>query len=220
MVRIDTYLDDDGEAIAYGHRWADAPPDASYSRCAHPERFEPVQQVAQALVDYLVAVYDVACARSEDNGHEAIELTPRTGGGAPMTFVLGFTELPGVELRAGHRVRELWPDCGCDACDDDVAALIEELEATVLTIAEGGLSEWRSGADPDVPRQRLQQQLRSSARSALSGGVPVDQEPPPWSRHIRFEGRRDGEMSSWSADEPVLAELPTTPTRWPAWPGR
>ena len=49
------FCDDDGVVIAYGDRWgADSPPTDSYSVLSNVERFRPLHQIAQALIDTLV----------------------------------------------------------------------------------------------------------------------------------------------------------------------
>ncbi|MET1132962.1 MAG: DUF6226 family protein, partial [Aeromicrobium sp.] len=86
--------------------------------------------------------------------------------------------------------RESWPDCGCDACDEFVPALLDELETMVFAIVEGTMSEWRTGPNGNVP----------------------------WSAHAKFEGLT--EMSVWTDGEPEPRKLPTTPHRWGPWPIR
>ena len=56
----------------------------------------------------------------------AVRVTPRNPASAPLTFV--FTPFPGVYLHAGSLHDFHFPVCGCDACDDSVADLVEELE--------------------------------------------------------------------------------------------
>ncbi len=59
---IDEFLDDDGSVIPYGNRWLDNDrdgPEDTYSVTKHPERFQPLVDVAHAIIDHLVAMYDV-----------------------------------------------------------------------------------------------------------------------------------------------------------------
>lgn len=142
-VDLGTWQDAEGRPIDYGSRWGDGePPEGAYSACAHPERFEPVVQVARALLDHLERSYDVNRA---DIVRETVRvtLTPRTGDGTALTlrFLSGGT---GVSVGAGYRYEGLWPDCGCDACDDPVPLLLDDLETMVFAIVEGKMSEWRS----------------------------------------------------------------------------
>lgn len=191
------YLDDEGRPIPYGsvHDMYDdgAPPEEAYNQCAHPERFEPIAEVGRALLDHLEDTYDVDRAEQELDGQRHVTLTPRSGGGTALTMRVPLTGLPGVELTAGFRYRCWWPGCGCDACDDDVPDLLEELEATVFAIVEGAMSEWRSGPEGVVP----------------------------WSVHARIDGRGNpGYGGRRSEDEPEPLDVPTSPHRWAAWPLR
>lgn len=211
-VEVATYHDGAGRPIPYGERfWAVGvePPESAYSACTHPERFVPVAQVAEALVDHLVHTYDVERTDSERAGRRTVVLSPR-GAGATLTVRFGDPDAPAASVRvsAGRRFEESWPDCGCDACDDDVAALLDDLEDTVLTIVEGGMSEWRSGPDPTSPLV------------TDDAGWPVGDDVVPWHVHVRLDGRREAEQSGWSAGEPEPVELPVTPRRWEAWPLR
>lgn len=218
-VTIEAIVDASGELIPYGSRYWGTdgdgievePPAEAYSACAHPERFEPVAIVGRALVDYLVATYAVDRADSVKGGGEEIQLTPRYGGGTALTFTLGGGNLPGaVRVRAGWRFLGMWPDCGCDACDDDVEYLVDELEAVVLTIVEGGMTEWRTGPDP------------THKLNFDDAGNAIGDDHIPWQAHVAFDGRVDhvsGDVSgSWSAGEPEPVEIPLEPHRWPAWP--
>lgn len=217
-VAIATYLDAAGEVVPYGSRYwgvdADGaevePPADAYSACAHPERFLPVEIVGHALVDHLVAGYAVDRADSVIKGRGHTRLAPKSGGGAPLTFVFGTDASPYVRVQSGWRFRGYWPDCGCDACDEDVEGLLDELENTVLTIVQGGMSEWRSGPDP------TQHLVHDDA------GNPVGDDHVPWEVHVQFDGPLEvtGGGSHWSSGEPEPLEMPWEPHRWPAWRAR
>lgn len=145
-VEIATFLDDDGRPVRYGTQWDD-PPQEAYSRCAHPERFEPVVVVACALLEHVVASYEVERRDDVVDGRATTVLTP-AGGGAVLRLQIGGGPLPVAKVAAGFRYVRSWPDCGCDACDDDVADLLDHLEHTVLSIVEGRLSERREVPSP------------------------------------------------------------------------
>lgn len=210
------FFDSSGGLVPYGSRYwgvdgdgtAIEPPDDAYSACAHPERFEPVVVVGRALVDYLAATYAVERADSTVDGRTNIRLTPKSGGGTPLTFAFGTQDSPHVRLRAGWRFEGLWPDCGCDACDDDVIVLLDELENTALTIVQGGMSEWRSGPDP------------SSHLIIDDAGNPVGDDHIPWRIHVQFDGPLETGSggSSWGIDQAEPVEMPWEPHRWLAWP--
>lgn len=144
------FRDPEGNVIAYGERWGmEGPPDDTYSVLTHPERFQPVHDVARALIAYLARAYDVTV--SEDRAlltdvseryvraTAVTRLTPTNPRSAPVTVV--FTDLPGIVLMAGALLEEPLPGCGCDACDDSAEAVANDLEWMVFAVVEGGLSE-------------------------------------------------------------------------------
>lgn len=145
-----TYYSEDGVPIPYGRQWGDDGPDPeSYSMDSHPERFAGLHMVARALIDHLAAVYDVEV--HEDPAHaaellmeardvlQAVKVTPRRFGAAPLTFVL--TGYPGLVVHAGLLHDFPFPVCGCDACDETAQTTADRLEMLVLTVAAGGYSE-------------------------------------------------------------------------------
>jgi len=145
-----TYYFDDGAPIPYGRRWGDGGPDSeSYSVESHLERFAGLHLVASALIAHLAATYDVEV--HEDPAHaaeplmeardvlEAVKVTPRSAGAAPLTFVL--TGYPGVVVHAGVLHDFTFPVCGCDACDETVRTTADRLEMLVLSVAAGGFAE-------------------------------------------------------------------------------
>lgn len=132
------WLDAEGRPIAYGDRWdiGEDPPEELYSECAHPERFEPLVTTAHALLDHLERRYDVERTEEVVGEQTNVTLTP-TGPGAVLTVIHPAGTLPSVEVRAGARSVGNWPVCGCDACDDSVPDLLDQLETAVFAIAEG-----------------------------------------------------------------------------------
>lgn len=55
-----TYRDANGAVIEYGNRWgSEGPAEDFYSVDSHPERFAPLHQIADALIDYLQRNYQV-----------------------------------------------------------------------------------------------------------------------------------------------------------------
>ena len=145
-----TYCSEEGDPIAYGRRWGDSGPDPdSYSVDGHPERFVGLHVIARALIDHLAALYDVEV--HEDAAHagellmeardvlQAVKVTPRCSGAAPLTFVL--TGYPGVMVHAGVLHDFPFPVCGCDACNETAETTADRMERLVLTVAAGGYSE-------------------------------------------------------------------------------
>src|SRR5580765_5529275 len=150
--------DADGSVIAYGSRWGiEGPPEDTYSVDSHPERFEPVHRIAEALIEYLQREYDVqiiddlSCAadvRYNVNARRAVRVAPRSSDAASLTFV--FTDYPGVVVHAGLLHDFLYPQCGCDACDENWESVADELERTVLAVVSGGYREEVRGGETDV----------------------------------------------------------------------
>ena len=152
QIDFGTWLDDEGRPIEYGERWVE-PPSEMYSACRHPERFEPLLITARALLDHLERKFDVDRADIVRGERTHVILTPRSGDGTVLAMKLPDGSLPSVKIRAGYQYRESWPDCGCDACDDFVPALLDELETMVFAIVEGltEVSGWTDG-EPE-PRE-------------------------------------------------------------------
>jgi hypothetical protein len=152
------FRDERGVLIDYGSRWGSGqPPEDAYSVTAHPERFRPLYDVAEALIGHLVTTYDVRV--EEEIGQpdwldlripvsRSVTIRPHAPGAATLQVAL--TDFPGVVLRAGS-VQEPAPHCGCDACDDDVLQLADELEGTVLAIAGGTFVEYSDGWEITFP---------------------------------------------------------------------
>lgn len=105
------------------------------------------------------------------------------------------TSFPGVCLHAGALHDFHFPVCGCDACDDDVLSLVEELEWTVRVVTCGGYAErldpWPgrrvhyrldepgvamragSGRIQDLPRERVHQAQRSLPEDGMWAAWPA-----------------------------------------------
>jgi Family of unknown function (DUF6226) len=154
----EVFRDASGRMIEYGTRWGDeGPPEDTYSVLSHPERFAPLHLVADALIAHLAATYDVEVqedhAFAADLLHDgvtvvrAVRMAPADPDAAPLTFV--FTAFPGVIVHAGLLNDLVFPDCGCDACDETWDAESDELERQVFAVVVGGFRErvgWREGA--------------------------------------------------------------------------
>ncbi len=145
-----TYHSAAGEPYRYGRRWGpDGPAADSYGVDSHPERFAGLHDVAEALISYLAAVYDVDIdedpvhsrdlLREATDVRRAVRVTPQGPGAAALTFVL--TGYPGVLVHAGALHDFPFPACGCDACDETAATAADRLERLVMAVAAGGYSE-------------------------------------------------------------------------------
>lgn len=218
------FHDADGRPYEYGERWADldGPPEDTYSVSAHPERFAPVVDVADALVAHLVATYDVVVESAELRGldvsahtvedpahpllagirhlaqpvQRVVRLVPAADDAAPLTVVV--TGFPGVQVLAGALHEEAFPACGCDACDDSAESEAERIEHLVLAVAAGRFAEGFRRAWDD-PRTAWVRHATWSDDDTRAG-----------------EGRRS--RRGLAPARRRIAALPDG--RWSAWPER
>ena len=199
-----TYRDEHGEPFTYGDRWGVAgPPEDTYSRDAHPERFAPLHDVADALVAHLVATYDVEVLEGDEAlvdlhldaqpVRRAVRLVPAAADAAPLT--LAWTGYPGVVVRAGVLFEGALPICGCDACDETAGSVAQQVEELVLGVVDGRLQETLDGR-------------RTGRRLTTPDGG--------WSSEA-------GEAPRWATDEHLRAaarRLADLPDGWRPWPVR
>lgn len=145
-----TFYDANGEVIPYGSRWPDhIAPKETYSVVSNPQRFAALHTIADALIAHLQQTYDVAIEedlalasdlmRKCDNAIRAVRVTPNRPDAAAMTFV--YTAFPGIIIHAGLLQDFIYPDCGCDACDETAETEAGEMEWRVLAVAAGNYSE-------------------------------------------------------------------------------
>ena len=150
VIKARQYRDGSGAVIRYGSRWAGSPPDDAYSRVSNPDRFAPLQTVAEALIEHLRAAFGVDIAELAESTTtsgtsgtsgttKVLTVTPQPADAAPLVF--RFTNFPDVEIRAGVRFREAFPSCGCDACDETWDNAADEMERLVLAVTDGKFSE-------------------------------------------------------------------------------
>jgi len=144
------FTDAAGNVIPYGDRWDDEDaPSESYDSSDHLERFAPIHDVADALIDHLVRTYVVA--RDENIAHlselirlpsgasRAVRLQPTDDTCTPVTLV--FTDFPAVVGHAGWSLETFLPDCGCDACDETWESSADGLESWVDSVVNGHVVE-------------------------------------------------------------------------------
>lgn len=172
-VVIKEFLDEDGIVIPYGSRWASLDgPEETYSVAKHPERFQPLVDVAHAIVEHLVATYDV---HREDPDEQTVVLRPIQRGAAPLRFA--FSSLPSVHVTGGVSTR-LDVMCGCDHCDEGVLDLVDVLEDWISAVVDGGLREWLNDPAMNYTGDNLFQahtlrsvdgEINSSGSSAVDG---------------------------------------------------
>lgn len=198
---MEIYRDELGRPIEYGHRWEGSPPEGAYSRVSNLERFAPLHAVADALIEWLGNTFDVITDQSPgvaadlllmpDDVVRAVRVVPRDATAAPLTFVL--TPFPGVFLHAGELHDYHFPACGCDACDDDVIKLAEELEWVVRTVVRGGYSE-RFAAGRN---RRIESRLEERGIRMQSGQTRIEDLPLERVAIARTALPPTGQWSPW-----------------------
>lgn len=140
------YRDAAGEVIDYGHRWGmNSPPQDAYSVVTHPQRFAPLVAVAQALITHLTDTYDVTV--TVDGERTTLDPGPDR---ARLVFTIHDTDEPCASVQAGIWDEHYFPMCTCDACDEDIEALVSDMEHYVFAVVAGGLSEVRSGSEVTI----------------------------------------------------------------------
>ena len=156
----------------------DGPDPDAYGRVTDPERYQVVADAADTLIGELVDRFDVekTYGTSEEDFPEwteaavvTVRLTPSAG--APLVFMI--TDFPGVAVRFGLWTREAFPFCGCDACDEQPAEVIERMRELVEAVVEGRFAE-------DLTKRR--------ARSTFSGS---------WGSSSRERRLRRGEWRTY-----------------------
>lgn len=164
------------------------PPLEAYGRVSNPERFRILHDQAYELILDLLRRYavepsiDPALWRKGGQTEE-LRLTPDAEGAAELSFSL--TDFPGVAVRFGRWHEEVYPWCGCDACDDDPDLLIEDLRSKVDSLVNGRFSERvRAGLKP-----WFSYGFGYDSGHARTGG-PLD-------RQTARERRRHGKRTDW-----------------------
>jgi hypothetical protein len=119
-----------------------------YSQVTDPGRFRVMHTAAEGLlarvsaafeVQLLEGVIDQQLSGTSASPGRTVRIVPADPAAAPVT--IHFSDFPGIRTRYGSWVIQSWPDCGCDACDDDPAALAEDLVSEVERVAAGCLEE-------------------------------------------------------------------------------
>lgn len=125
---------------------SDPPDEDAYGRVTNPERFLDVADAATALVGELVDTFDVETAAGisalddpnwPDESAETIRLEPVVG--TPLAILI--TDFPGVLVRFGAWGRKAFPECGCDACDEQPPEVIESMHQLVEAAVAGRYEE-------------------------------------------------------------------------------
>ena len=186
-----------------GNRWGiEGPPDEAYSRVTNPERFLALHDFAVRLLRRLEATFDVERLEGYGLDHEleesdlvrpGVKLLPGSPDAAPIVLV--FTAFPGLRARLGRWRTDVFPTCGCDACDETADGEADRLSGMVDDLTAGRFREaiglpilgrawqesefWsprgRSSSRGPIDRSAARQMLRASARSSF--------EWKPWPRN-------------------------------------
>ncbi len=169
----------------------DGPPEEAYSRVSDPGLYLGLHAVADRLVSRLISRFRVEAEPAEPAGpwrdvERATRLAP-DGDGVPVTVL--WTGV-GVAVRAGHAYQRGFPDCGCDACDEDPDWLATELEETLEALATGGLVE-----------ERRQHRIGADAASVA----------------LRTPTSRTGATGRLTEPGDHRHAIPVGTTTWPAW---
>ena len=129
-----------------GRRWGpDGPPADAYSRVTDPQRYAALGGVADELLAELVRRYDVEVTDAPVSGlrdTSAVRVRPPSAASADLVVVRTDS---GVRLRAGRWAEQSFPSCGCDACDEDVDDVADELRQFAADVVGGGLAEELTG---------------------------------------------------------------------------
>jgi hypothetical protein len=204
VIAARTFRDAEGSEIRYGSRWGGgSPAEDSYSATSNLDRFAPVHEVADALIEHLGRMYAVAVDEQVEHAQDlmhptadaarAVRVVPADPAAATLTFV--FTSFPGIRLHAGFLQDFAFPSCGCDACDETWESCANDLEAAVFAIVQGGFSE---GYDA---RAELSVWFRLAYPDGSSSGTSRAQDYPA----ERFD---------------VVADALSRGRTWSAWPSR
>ena len=131
-------------------KWGpEGPPEEAYSRVTNPERFRPLHGAALRLIERLVEEFDVEVEEGYDLPFPRIDrreldlpsvrLIPNDPACAPIS--IAFTDFPGIVVRLGKWKEEPFPNCGCDACDEDAGEEVEGMTEIFESVTGGGFLE-------------------------------------------------------------------------------
>lgn len=125
-----------------------SPPVDTYEVTHNLERFRPLHLIADALVEYLVDVFDATAEQIEPVAGDSrffggvervVRVVPNGERRASLTFT--YTGLPGISIATGRWHEFPFPVCGCDACDETWENIADEMESVVSSVVSGGYSE-------------------------------------------------------------------------------
>lgn len=206
LVTAQQFRDESGALIRYGTRWGGSPPENSYSHVSNPQRFAPLQTVADALIEHLRVVYlaDVAALEKSSSivdpsaTTKLIAVTPERVDAAPLVF--RFTSFPGVEIRAGVRHGEAFPFCGCDACDETWGDAADGMERLVFAVSDGRFSERIVIPHRTAGTATVEHRIEGAGHEVRSG-IQHGVQPDPSLREdaIRLDRLPAGRWQPWTS---------------------
>ena len=184
----------------------EGPPPEAYSRVTNAERFRPLHPTMLEVIGRLERDFDVE--RTEGYGLDeelekglnlvrpSVRLTPRDTDAAPIA--VAFSDFPGLFVRFGRWHRDVFPSCGCDACDESAEGEIERLNNKVNDTIAGRFREairsplipsigpgWRETKfwSPEGRRSSGESRVDGLSAHRMSGGRRrLDLDWKPWRR--------------------------------------
>ena len=172
------------------------------TRVTDPQRYGVLHAAAESLLEELTEYYTVERRETKEPltpGSDellvrTVRLIPRTPAAAPLS--VAFTDFPSVILRLGRWYQQSLPSCGCDACDEEPAALVAELRVQAAALVEGGLWEhvrrrlttsWLEARliGPDFQASQQAPLDAGAARAARREGFAAAVQWAPWPRRAR-----------------------------------
>jgi len=210
------FRDASGEVINYGDRWhGELGPNDTYEVVSHPERFQALHDVADALIEHLVDNYAVSVSSDLDTGRpdcdriigykplRIVRLSPIETTSAPLTFV--FWSFPSLTVQAGAMADFQYPTCGCDHCDEEAGGNIEELERIVGAVVDGRFRETLSLEEP--PWSGME--IRSRDGDVEESGSGVEEHLTPIQVNVirqRLEALPRAGWNAWREQTPGVTK--------------
>ena len=121
----------------------------AYSVITNPDRFRPLREWALETVARLRTEYEVALGEGSGMDPElerpslskpTLRLTSLRDSSAPIA--VAFTDLPGLKVRVGRWVTDVFPSCACDACDEMPEEEFERFKELVGNVVAGRFQEY------------------------------------------------------------------------------
>ena len=137
-----------GGWFSYSGSGSMKPVDDAYTRFSNPERFGPLHEWALEAVAQLRRDHEVNVEEGRGMDPEleraplsraTLKLTPFRDDCAPIT--IAFTASPGLEVRVGRWVTDVFSSCGCDACDEMPEEEFERFTEMVSDVVAGRFRE-------------------------------------------------------------------------------